>query len=272
MMMDLPILTVELANRMERIDFEVLRDRMQAVQLRKGNPNNVEIKSFGKCMALSADDMPREFNKVWFFSEDDISRLDDMVAYYKERNLPFSIDITPVTLTGRLAKELNKKGFYQHGFHSTLFGAPSIDNHNTMKPIRILKAGKEEMSLFSSLFSQSLEIPFDIPENNESFSILHNNPEWSFYIGYVNEIPAGFSMLYIGANGIACLGMAGTLPAFRGHGLQLAMLKRRLMDAKERLSHIIVAQCEFGTPSFRNLQRVGLKVAYTKSVWYSPLP
>lgn len=265
--MELPILTKELAAKIEHVDFLVMRDRMRAIQLRAGNPNEVEMKSFGGATALSAKDMPVAFNKVWGFGKEELPLLDEIIRFYQERHLSFAMDVTPVSLDEEMAAALHAKGLYQQGFHTAFYGVPLTWEDQRPNDIVIKKASLQEMELFSRLFHESLEVPSDIPENAESFSILNSDPAWSLYIGCLHGRPAAFSMLYVSDDGIACFGMAGTLPAFRGKGLQTAMLHRRMADAKGKGCRLVVAQSEYGTSSFHNLQRIGMRVAYTKALW-----
>jgi ribosomal protein S18 acetylase RimI-like enzyme len=57
---------------------------------------------------------------------------------------------------------------------------------------------------------------------------------------------------------------AGTLADFRGRGLQTALLRARLAAAAEAGCEYAVVVTQGGTPSQRNCERLGFRVAYSK--------
>jgi ribosomal protein S18 acetylase RimI-like enzyme len=57
---------------------------------------------------------------------------------------------------------------------------------------------------------------------------------------------------------------AGTLTEFRGRGLQTALLRARLAAAAEAGCEYAVVVTQSGTPSQRNCERLGFRVAYSK--------
>jgi hypothetical protein len=67
--------------------------------------------------------------------------------------------------------------------------------------------------------------------------------------------------------GVGLLANSATVPAFRQRGCQTALIRRRLADAAEQGCELVAAQCAFGGASQRNLERAGLRIAYTKAVW-----
>jgi len=265
--MKLPLLTKELAYRIEYSDYEVMSGRMKAIGRRTGNPFQVEFAPFGEAVALSAQHLPSDFNKLWEFGPRDLSRLSEIIRYYDARNPDFGLDLIPARYDGRIALALQDKGFYQAGFHTAFYGIPYDSDASIPRAVSIGKCGADQAGIFAELFHRSLELPADIAENEESFRILLEDPCWSLYVGYFEGVPASFSMMYTSHDGIACCGMAGTLPEFRGRGLQSAMLAARLQDAKNQGCRLVTAQSEYGTSSFRNLLKAGFHVAYTKTVW-----
>lgn len=261
------ILTNDLAKRIEFSDFEVMFGRMNAIRNRSGNPYQVEVRKFGQSTALSVKGLSNDFNKLWCLGPSDLPYLDQILEFFDSRNPDFKIDLIPTNVTDGMTLKLSQKGFFQEGFHTALYiTSPSIFEIEKSS-VQILKVQDVDVQLFSEIFCKSLELPPTIAENEESFSFLQQDPSWSLYLGFNGNEPAGFSMMYIADDGVGCLAMAGTIPEFRGKGIQQAMLHRRLKDAKTKGCNLIMAQCEFGTTSFRNLQRFGFRVAFTKSVW-----
>ncbi|MFD2614850.1 GNAT family N-acetyltransferase [Paenibacillus gansuensis] len=266
--MSIPILTSELAELIETADYKVMRDRMLAIAGREGNPYGVELRLFGsRTAALRARDLPPDFNKIWLWNPSDLDRMDDILSYYREVNSHVAVDLIPSLTSEEMMRALHRLGFSQIGFHTAMYGVPLGDSDGFPAGVTVRVAEAGDDAIFASLFHRSLELPADIAENAESFSRLLLHPDWKLYIGYAEEEAAAFAMLRISLEGVACFGMAGTLPAYRGRGLQTALLRKRMEDASRSGCRLVAAQTEYGTTSFRNLQKAGLRVAYTKAIW-----
>ena len=66
---------------------------------------------------------------------------------------------------------------------------------------------------------------------------------------------------------LATLAAAATLPAYRGMGVQRALLNKRIEKAVEQGAKYITSEAVFGSSSHRNMERQGMKLAYTKAIW-----
>jgi GNAT superfamily N-acetyltransferase len=66
--------------------------------------------------------------------------------------------------------------------------------------------------------------------------------------------------------GVATLSGAGVLPAHRGRGLQLALVRARLSWAAARGLEVAAAETVPGTASQRTLEKAGFRCAYPKAV------
>jgi N-acetylglutamate synthase-like GNAT family acetyltransferase len=94
----------------------------------------------------------------------------------------------------------------------------------------------------------------------------HGRPGWRLYLALVDGTPAGSAALTLD-DGIGYLANAATLPAMRGRGCQTALLARRIADSAEAGCDTVASLAEFGSGSQRNLERAGLRVAFTQAVW-----
>jgi GNAT superfamily N-acetyltransferase len=57
------------------------------------------------------------------------------------------------------------------------------------------------------------------------------------------------------------------LPAYRGRGLQAALIAARLARARARHCAVVCCGADWGSQSQRNQQRAGLVIAHVKSIW-----
>lgn len=73
-------------------------------------------------------------------------------------------------------------------------------------------------------------------------------------------------------NDVALLAGASTLPAYRGRGVQNALLHARLAYAVANNCDVAMVVTEPGSPSQRNAERNGFRVAYTRTQWQGVEP
>ncbi|KAH7369816.1 hypothetical protein BKA65DRAFT_5700 [Rhexocercosporidium sp. MPI-PUGE-AT-0058] len=78
---------------------------------------------------------------------------------------------------------------------------------------------------------------------------------------------AGMALIETSKGRVAHLYIDSTLPEYRGRGLQTALLKERLKDAKKPGFDLASVQARPGNGSCRNIERAGFGLAYTK-VWF----
>jgi len=82
------------------------------------------------------------------------------------------------------------------------------------------------------------------------------------YLALWNGEPAGSASLTCGL-GVAVFGGGATKPDFRGKGLQTALLRRRIEDAKSE-ADVATMGARPGSGSHRNAERLGFRIAHTQ--------
>jgi len=103
---------------------------------------------------------------------------------------------------------------------------------------------------------------------------LVGRPEWRHYLAFDGDTAVAAAALFV-HEGTAWLGWAYTLPAYRGRGMQSALLARRIADAGALGCTLVVADMTEDTPerpnpSYRNMLRLGFEHAYTKLIYQTP--
>jgi GNAT superfamily N-acetyltransferase len=87
------------------------------------------------------------------------------------------------------------------------------------------------------------------------------------YLAKIDGEPVGEAALRIDRESrLAQLAGAGTLPAFRGRGVQKALLQRRLADARAAGCDVAVVTTAPGTRSQANVMRRGFVLLYTRAI------
>lgn len=78
-------------------------------------------------------------------------------------------------------------------------------------------------------------------------------------------------LLYL-LRGLAQLGGAATVPAFRKRGVQAALLHARLTHARSLGCTMATVSAIPGNGSCRNIERAGFSFAYTATIMTHPAP
>lgn len=262
------ILTKELAQTIEHSEVDALYSRLTAMQAIEGNPMGVDIQRFGNATAFSVKNIPGpSFNTVKGLIEGDEQFVDQLIDFYSEREIPVRFELTPAHASSDLFAHLRQAGFYQSDFHTSLYGSLTQNSVSVDERITIRRIESYEFDLFAEIYAQAFQMPAflqsGIAQNN---AILHGNDHWTFYLASVGDEPAGIGVLFV-KGGIATLAAAATVPHLRNKGVQQALIQQRIQQAATLHSRLVVGQARFGSVSQNNMERAGLKIAYTKAIW-----
>lgn len=268
----LPMMTRQLAQRIEQNDIDYSLSRLEGMQQAPGNPLQVEIKRYGNVNAFLIEKWPNFWygNKVLGLEPSSEIYLDEIVNLFARHNLSFRFEILPGNINSSLASHLHRLGFSQMSFNTAVYGLPAL----TVKPsakeqIKVREVQPNEIDTFLNLYQDGFELPRLNDVEKEAVLLWLERAKTSLYlcIAHVDDLPAGVGVLYM-ENEIGLLADAATLPAFRGKGCHTAMIHHRIEQAAKQNCDLLTSFVEFGSTSHLNLERAGLRVAYTKSMWW----
>ncbi len=256
------VMTKDLAQRIEQSELQALESRLLAIKEIKGNPMDIEIKKFGNATAFSAKNIPGpSFNTIKGISVKEIEFIDCILDFYHKREVPARFEITPAHSSTDLFKSLSKKGYSQCGFHTVLCGSPSYDfisNKKMDTSISIRELKEHEFDIFGDLYIKGFNMPSFIKDHiAQNNKVLHRDKHWTFYLASYQGESAG----------IGTLAASATIPKLRNKGIHSALILKRLHEVKRRHCHLIVGQASYGSISQKNMERAGMKIAYTKAIW-----
>jgi len=263
------VVTKQFAQTIETAEIEVLHSRLTAIQVIEGNPMGVEVKHFGSAKAFSVKNIPGpSFNTVKGLSDGDEKYVDEIIHFYNQKNIPVRLELTPGHVSSEFLMFLSNKGLYQYDFHATLYSEhPSHEDTDTHSKINVRELEHHEFDLFAEIYTKGFGMPAflkdGVAQNNK---ILYDNENWTFYLANIEDEPVGIGVLYT-HNSIGTLAAATTLPEFRNHGIQTALIKKRMQKALEKGCRLIVSQAKFGSVSQNNMERAGMHIGYTKAIW-----
>ncbi len=268
----LPSTTKIAAIECSEVDY--MTDRMLAIQSRPGNPEGIEIRNFGSAIAYTSKTMPwPAFNTVKGVTDANIEQLEEILDFYREKEAKVQLEIVPSRVGPEFLRRMSELGLYQSGFHCSLAITPeqrlviASEPSSGVERIAIRKLEADEFELYATLHCRGTGLPDNgIPHVKSNNEVLHGREGWSFFVADLDGVPAATAVLFE-KNDLASLTFAATLPEFRRQGLQRGLLEHRLTEAFSRPNKLVVGQCAFLSQSHRNMEQVGMKLGYIRTVW-----
>ncbi|KPB05944.1 GNAT family N-acetyltransferase [Bacillus sp. CHD6a] len=265
------ILTKDQLEIVEQSEIDALEDRLLRVASINENAMGVELKRYGNAVAFSVKSIPGpSFNTVKGISGENIEDLDDIVEFYSSKGIPPRFEVTPGNASTDLFRKFSSLGFFQSGFHTALYRPLSIEERTDMRAesaIQIEEISLANFDIFGELYTKGFGMPVAFKDyvtaNNK---VLAESDNWIFYLAHVGGEPVGIAVLFI-KNDVATLAASATLPEFRNKGVQTALIQERMQQAANAGCRYLVGQAAFGSVSQMNMERAGLKIAYTNAVW-----
>lgn len=258
----------ERAAMLVQSEADYMTDRMTAMLEQEGNPMGVELLRVGDAVAYYSRNMPWPlFNHVkGKLAADEV---DTVIDFYEQRGRHAEFQIAPGVSDGNALKMLAERGYYQSGFHLSMFAEldalRSASFRGESATTRVIDAN--ELSTYAEIHclgtGLSLAGAGHVADNNR---ILHGRPGWHYFFGQSDGIPASVGVMFV-QGGIASCTFAATLPDKRNRGLHTALLQARIELARALDCRMIVAQCAYGSASHRNMEKVGMKIGMTRATW-----
>jgi len=271
--MDVPIMTQELSGRIEQSKADYIGSWMQSMREQPGNPFGVAIQHFGKARAFAARNLAHVglFNRVIGIGPEHTAQLDDIVRFYELQGVPYRIDINPYHVSPDLLAGLTDYGFHESMFQNMLYGVPSAVPLDLPPSVAIQEVSFERLERFVDVYMHGFQEALHEQGNEirllgSALEVLYGRAGWQFSLVSVDEKPASIGLLYI-QDGVASLAGGGTIPSFRNRGCQTITLAQRFALAAEANCTLIVGQAEAGSVIETNMERMGMRTAYTRTIW-----
>jgi GNAT superfamily N-acetyltransferase len=218
----------------------------------RASPDLCEVAEIGGATCLAVRRVPeRTFCRVVGLRSTE--PLDEIAAFFGE---------TPwwVSDSYGLGSELETRGFTRdYGWMKFTRG---VGPREAQSDLDVVRAGPESADDFATVVAGG----FGMPDWAKPMAAnVVGRPNWSCYVAYAGEAPAGAGALYV-HEGVGWLGFGATLPQFRGRGAQSALLAARIEDARRQgCSAVTTETGELveGRPSnsYRNIVRAGFREA-----------
>ncbi|KAL4772040.1 hypothetical protein BDW60DRAFT_222676 [Aspergillus nidulans var. acristatus] len=208
---------------------------------------------------------------------DDIERLFKAIGVQPEINLcPFAHNSAVEVLKKRgymICAEMNVYALSLQNYEAE-DGSHREEEYKQTKgnEIHITPISKEDHALFiqssTTGFASAGSLNPDLFHTLATIATLR--PDTRLYFAKIDGKiagTAGLALITTSLGKVAELYIDSTLPEFRGRGVQVALLRARLAEAKREGCAIAAVTTWPGGVSARNMERVGFKLAYRKDVF-----
>jgi hypothetical protein len=254
---------VRLIERVLAADVSYTTSRMRVLERIPGNPVGIGYRRIDdKAVALVSRFLP-SFCRVVGLRPGHEGEIAPLLAWYREYGVTPKFEIVP----GMFNAELARHGFLPSAFHAALIGEPDCaaapDAAFDIEQV----ASAEAMERYLDAYVAGWGTPEkDHAQFKSNVRPWREQPGWSLYLAQIGGRPAAAATLYIDDR-VAYLADATTAPAFRGRGLQTALLRRRICDASAAGIDFVFSGAEPMGTSHRNMERAGLRLHFLRTNW-----
>ncbi|MBZ5719821.1 MAG: GNAT family N-acetyltransferase [Acidobacteriia bacterium] len=199
------------------------------------------------------------------FTREDIGRVE---AFYHSHHAPAQVDICPLH-DPELLEVFKQRGYALAELNNVLWRRLRTGEGPPPAPpgVYIRRGGPEEADTFAAIVARCFAEYGVPPEGFET--MLMPNYQFPGSISFVASVEGQAvgvgAGLVIPEHKVLALFGAGTLPEFRGRGIQTALLGFRLQLAAQAGCDLAVIVTRGGTTSQRNAERLGFRLAYSKA-------
>lgn len=206
----------------------------------------------------------------------DPEELDFVESAFFSRNEPVRVELCTLT-EPHIAKTLNDRGYILHGFENVLGLAPAqVELPPADQGIRVASAASDadlrhwidiSVTAFTQLDGTGSVVDDALDRNllEKVLVEMTSAPGFRRYLAWVDGTPVGAASLRIDGT-LAQVCGAGTLPAARGRGVQKALLRQRLQEARQAGCDLAVVTTAPGSRSQENVMRRGFALLYARAV------
>jgi GNAT superfamily N-acetyltransferase len=192
--------------------------------------------------------------------------LDRIEQFYRERGAPSQVDLTP--LHDPPVFELFKDRGYAIAELNNVLYRKLEEAHEPSLPaanFEIRRSPAEESDLTGAIVEGAF-FPDGAPEAFRGLiAPLYQMKNALAFVATVDGKPVACGTgIVISEHRVFALCGAGTLSAYRGRGLQTALLQARMSAALKAGCEYAVVVTQGGSASQRNVERLGFRVAYSK--------
>ncbi len=207
----------------------------------------------------------------------DVASFDEVEREWRDRGEPVRVELS-ILADATAGPTLSERGYRLHGFENVLgCPLPGPSPSGTTPHVTIETINDGDSRLWADIAVTAflnLDGTGSVADDALSRDQLQRElldfaavPGLVQYLARIEAEAVGEAALRLdNESGLAQLAGAGTLPPFRGRGVQKALLQRRLADAHAAGCDLAVVTTAPGTRSQDNVMRRGFVLLYTRAI------
>lgn len=210
------------------------------------------------------------------FSDVAPSDLDRIEAFFFERGAPALHEVSPLARPG-LLELFHDRGYHPFEFTSVMFRPVRLDRTSTgalpdpavadRSRVTARIATREECEAWTATSAAGWsEFPEVAAFMRDIGTVTMARSDATCFVAELDRRPVATGVLSL-HEGVALFAGASTIPAERGQGAQHALLEARLRFAAEHGCDLAMMCAAPSSPSQRNAERQGFRIAYTRIKW-----
>lgn len=260
---------------LEKVEFDASADLWRAAPEAVRAAHVIELREVGgaSCMTSRGIEPPALFRRavgLGVAHEASEADLDAVLAHMGSRDLRYCIPVAAPYKPATLGAWLERRGFTR-GYAWMKFSRPCDASLKAATDLEVRVVGREHGADFGHVVAEGFGLPAAIAA---WVGALPGRPHWCCVMAFAGSAPAGAGAVYVSGE-YAWLGFGATLPAFRRHGAQNALLARRLAESAARGARTAVTETGERLPdkpsnSYRNILRAGFHERYLRHNYLSP--
>ena len=195
--------------------------------------------------------------------------LDEIEAFYRERNAPIFHEISPMIDASHM-ELLASRGYRPIELTSVMYRDLTVGvakrERNADLQTRVINS--DEVELWARTSADAWRTEHEaLGEFMFNFGAISAQCAGSYpYIAELAGTPIATGMLFV-YDRVAMLAGASTLPDGRNKGAQTALLEDRLQFAETQGCELAIMGASPGSTSQKNAQKNGFRIAYTRTKW-----
>jgi len=233
----------------------------------------VEVVLRDDIVILSSHSFPSsDINRAYLFRttpEHTDVLIDEVVEFFKSRDLPASIMVSPACTPNDLPQCLEARGFIRQETDEAWLVleklqraiVPKIDRSVTVRRVE----NGEDVGTFAEVMTGAYDMPSEwAPSLAQILGPTTTVPGFAHYVAFVRGVPVG-TLTLMRHGQYVTIGSGGVLPEFRGTRTIFNMAVEVLAEAKRDGVETVVGQTSLGPKFERYLRIGGFKLAFRRT-------
>ena len=236
-----------------------------------GNPLNVELRRFGNALAVkNRSPLLRGKQRVTGFRSEDTSFLAELLDWYRGDALCCAIQVGFGEESAPLFHRMIAAGLMSSGSGAVPVLRAGPEPFAAPAGLTIRDSPPTEREKYLDLFQRCFAGRSEQKPDYRAMQWAEDSaPGARRFVAELEGEPVGMAALFCGG-AVACCTTAGTLAELRGRGIQQALLRHRIAEARRAGCSVILGGAAIGSTPYRNFERAGFRATPLGMSWTDP--